>query len=107
HRPLTFYLFPLPAWQLLAGWVTTLAVVTGGIAIFFIVVGGGTRLLSGRRESPTGAAWRGLAFAYAVFLLTIAVRVYFGRFERLFADNTVFAGVTYTDDHIVLGGTLL
>jgi uncharacterized protein len=107
HRPLTFYLFTLPAWQLLAGWVTTLAVVAGGIAIFFVVVGGGTRLLSGRRDSPTGAAWRGLSIAYGVFLLTIAARVYFGRFERLFADNDVFAGVTYTDDHVVLGGMLL
>ena len=26
-RPVTFYLFTLPAWQLLAGWLTTLAVV--------------------------------------------------------------------------------
>ena len=107
NRPLTFYLFTLPAWQLLVGWVTTLAVVTGGIAIFFIVIGGGTRLLSGARESPTGAAWRGLTIAYALFLLTVAARVYFGRFERLFADNTIFAGVTYTDDHVMLTGMLV
>ena len=107
HRPLTFYLFTLPAWDLLTGWVTTLAVVTGGIAIFFVVVGGGTRLLSGRRSATPTAAWRGLSIAYAVFLLSIAARVYLGRFERLFTDNTIFAGVTYTDDHVVIAGMLV
>jgi len=106
-RPLTFYLFTLPAWQLITGWVTTLAVVTGGIAVLFIVVGGGTRLIAGRRASPPAAAWRGLSIAYAVFLLSVAARVYFGRFERLFADNTIFAGVTYTDDHVVIAGMLI
>src|SRR5262249_43772737 len=95
------------AWQTIIGWVTTLAVVTGGIAVLFVVVGGGTRLLSGRRDAPGLAAWRGLTVAYAVFLLTVAARVYLGRFERLFADNTIFAGVTYTDDHVMLTGLLV
>src|SRR5205807_10520896 len=27
--------------------------------------------------------------------------------ERLFADNTIFAGVTYTDDHVILTGMLV
>jgi uncharacterized protein len=36
----------------------------------------------------------------------LAVRAYLGRFERLFQDGTVFAGVTYTDAHVTLNGTL-
>ena len=32
-RPLHFYLFTLPAWQLIAGWLLTLAVVCCGIAV--------------------------------------------------------------------------
>ncbi|HEV3140679.1 MAG TPA: UPF0182 family protein, partial [Vicinamibacterales bacterium] len=107
QRPLTFYLFTLPAWQLLTGWVTTLAVVTGGIAIFFVVVSGGTRLLGARRGSSGTAAWRGLTIAYAVFLLSVAARVYIGRFERLFTENPIFSGVTYTDAHVVLTGMLV
>ncbi|HEY6214074.1 MAG TPA: UPF0182 family protein, partial [Vicinamibacterales bacterium] len=105
-RPLTFYLFTLPAWQLITGWITTIAVVTGLIAVFFVVVSGGTQLLAGRRGTVS-AAWRGLSIAFGIFLLTIAARVYFGRFERLFVDNSVFAGVTYTDDHVVLTGMLI
>ena len=44
-RPLTFYLFTLPAWQLLTGWLMTLAVVVCAIAVLFVVVTGGTRVL--------------------------------------------------------------
>src|SRR5262249_24344976 len=48
-RPLSFFFFTLPAWQLLAGWFTTLAVVACGAAVFFAVVTGGTRALSTRK----------------------------------------------------------
>ena len=40
-------------------------------------------------------------------LLTLAARVYLGRFERLFQDGTIFAGVTYTDAHVTLTGMLV
>ena len=56
-RPLTFYLFTLPAWQLVAGWLMTLAV---------IVVRDRGRsssrspaaraLIGGRRDAGAGAA---------------------------------------------------
>src|SRR5262249_5340978 len=42
-RPLTFYLFTLPAWDLISSWATTIAVIVCGIAVFFVVVGGGTK----------------------------------------------------------------
>jgi uncharacterized membrane protein (UPF0182 family) len=32
---------------------------------------------------------------------------YLGRFERLFEDHTIFGGVTYTDAHVTLTGTLV
>src|SRR5436305_6377082 len=47
-RPLPFYLFTLPAWQLVSGWLMTLSVLVGIVAVFFMAVTGGTRLL-GRR----------------------------------------------------------
>src|SRR5262245_50329280 len=66
-KPLTFYLFTLPAWNLISGWLTTLAVIACGIAIFFLVVGGGARALNtmvGRRGvGPAGLPWRGLSLA--------------------------------------------
>src|SRR5260370_14107803 len=43
---------------------------------------------------------------FAFLLLTLAMRVYIGRFEQLFDDHTIFAGVTYTDAHVWLRGML-
>jgi len=105
-RPLPFYLFTLPAWQLISGWLLTIAAMVAAMAAFFIAITGGTRLL-GRRPDSGYAAWRGLSIAVAVVLLTLAVRVFLGRYERLFQDHTVFAGVTYTDAHVTLTGMLV
>jgi uncharacterized membrane protein (UPF0182 family) len=105
-RPLSFYLFTLPAWQLVSGWLMTLSVLVGAIAVFFVVITGGTRMLGGRRD--TGApAWRRLSIAFAAILLMLAIRTYLGRFEQLFEDHTIFAGVTYTEAHVTLTGLLI
>jgi uncharacterized protein len=113
-KPIVFYLFTLPVWQLVTGWILTLAVIVGVVAAFFVIVTGGTQLLTRRwgpnardgadvRPQGTGA-WRGLSIAVAVGLLMIAARVYLSRYERLFEDHTVFAGVTYADAHVTLTG---
>ena len=107
-RPIGFYLFTLPAWERIAGWLTTLAVLMLLAAIFFALVSGGTdrfRSRTGRRAILPGA--RGLALAWAFVLLMLAVQVWLGRFERLFDDHTIFAGVTYTEAHITLTGMLV
>jgi uncharacterized membrane protein (UPF0182 family) len=103
-RPLNFYLFTLPAWQFISGWLLTLAVISCVIAIFFIFVTGSTRVF-GRRDLPL--PWRGFSIAFAFLLLSLAMRVYIGRFERLFDDHTIFGGVTYTDAHVALTGLLV
>jgi len=107
-KPLSFYLFTLPAWQLLLGWLMTVAVIICVVAIFFIFITSGTRALTWRRGAYyTPFPWRGFSSAFAFLLLILAVRVYVGRFERLFDDHTVFSGVTYTDAHITLAGMLV
>src|SRR5246500_2098225 len=41
-KPLNFFLFTLPGWQLLAGWLLTLAVMTCVLAIVFVLITRGT-----------------------------------------------------------------
>jgi uncharacterized membrane protein (UPF0182 family) len=107
-RPLSFYLFTLPAWQLIAGWLLTLAVIACAIAALFVAVTGGARVWTERRfVAGRTRLWRGLSIGFAAVLLTLAARVYLGRFERLFQDGTIFAGVTYTDAHVTLTGMLV
>src|SRR5580700_5380537 len=106
-KPLNFFLFTLPAWQLLAGWLLTLAVITFLLAVFFILVTGGSRVLAGRLSRHVTLPWRGLSITFAFLLLILAMRVYIGRFEQLFEDHTIFGGVTYTDAHVTLTGMLV
>jgi hypothetical protein len=106
-KPLNFFLFTLPAWQLMLDWLTVLAVVACLMAVFFILITGGARVLAGDRGSYGLLSWRGLYFTFLFLLLVVAIRVYISRFEQLLADHTIFSGVTYTDAHITLPGLLV
>jgi uncharacterized protein len=105
-RSIVFYLFTLPAWQLLVGWMTTIAIVVCIAAVFFAVVSGGTRLLM-RTSQGSAMSLRGVSISFAGVLLAFAAQVYLGRFERLLTDHTIFAGVTYTDANVAIPGALL
>jgi uncharacterized membrane protein (UPF0182 family) len=106
-RPLDFYLFTLPAWQLILGWLLTLSVIACVLAIVFLIVSGSTRALSGNRGSLSDLPLRGISITAAFLLLVISLRVYVGRFEQIFDHHTIFDGVTYTDAHVTLTGMLL
>src|SRR5208283_1143507 len=60
-KPLNFYLFTLPALELIAGWLLTMAVFTCIIAVLFILITGGSRALGGRFGSGFLLPWRGLS----------------------------------------------
>ena len=102
---LAFYLFALPAYQLVSGWLMTLAIVACGLAVFFAVITGGARAFARRRPEPESL--RGVSLTFAAVLALLAWRVYLARFDRLFEDHTIFSGVTYTDAHVALTGLLV
>lgn len=104
-RPVTFYLFTLPVWQLVAGWLTSLAVIVAVAAGFFAVVAGGARGLA-RSSLSSSSALRGVSIAAGFLMLAFAAQTYVGRFDRILDDHTIFAGVTYTDAHVLVPGML-
>jgi uncharacterized protein len=106
-KPLNFFLFALPAWQLILGWLLTLGIITCALAVFFILITGGTRVLAGSLSRHVTLPWRGLSITFGFLLLILAMREYIGRFELLLNDHTIFGGVTYTDAHITLAGMLI
>jgi uncharacterized membrane protein (UPF0182 family) len=106
NKPLLFYLFTLPAWQLITGWLLTLAWIACIVAVFFIFVTGSARGFVGSRGRRLPLPWRGFSAAFAFLLLVFAMRVYIARFQTLFDDHTIFGGVTYTDAHVTLTGLL-
>ena len=103
-KPLTFYLFALPAWQLLDSWFLTLAIATCAVAILFLVITSGSRTLDTRRFSFGTSPWRGLSLTGAFLLLVLAVTVYADRFQQTLEHHTIFDGVNYTDAHVTIPG---
>jgi len=105
-KPLTFFLFTLPAWDLISGWLLALAVIIGLIALVFFLVSGGSRAFAERRVTYLELPWRGLSLAAACLLLVVAWREYIARFELTFEHHTIFDGINYTDAHVQLGGMM-
>ncbi|PWT78391.1 MAG: membrane protein [Acidobacteria bacterium] len=106
-KPLNFFLFTLPAWQVLLGWLLTLTLIIGAVAIFFLLITGGARMLAGRLSRHVTLPWRSFSITFGFLLLILAAYAYISRFERLLDDHTIFGGVTYTDAHIILTGMLV
>ncbi len=105
-RPLGFYLFTLPAWELIAGWLLAMVVLVMILAVFFLLAAGGEHLRGGQLGSITSPILRGISISLGLLLSTLAIREYLGRFDLLFAQHTIFSGVTYTDAHVTLTGML-
>lgn len=106
-RPLNFFLFTLPAWQIILGWLLTLAVIICALAAFFVLITGGARAITGRLSRHVGLPWSGLSISFAFLLLVFAANAYVNRFERLLEDHTIFSGVTYTGAHVIVNGMLV
>ena len=106
-RPLNFFLFTLPAWQLILGWLLTLAVIVCVVAVVLIALAGGFSLLDKRAAGHSAPAWRGLSITVAFLLLVVAMNVYVSRFQSLLDHHTIFEGVNYTDAHVTLAGLLI
>ena len=106
-KPLNFFLFTLPAWDLIAGWLLTMSVIACLLAALFILVSGGSRALGERRASYIPLPWRGASITVAFLLLALALQTYLGRFAQIYEHHTIFDGVTYTDAHVTLTGMLV
>jgi uncharacterized membrane protein (UPF0182 family) len=106
-KPLEFFLFTLPALNLIAGWLLTIAIVMCLTAVVFLLVSGGSRALGERRLSGIVLPWRGLSLTLAFLFLVVALRTYLGRFDQIFEHQTIFDGVTYTGAHVTLTGMLV
>ena len=106
-RPLAFYLFTLPIWQILGTWLTTvcLVILAAALLVLLLTNADNPLMLAGMREKRPG--YRGVSFALALLMLVVAARVVLARYDRLFEDHTVFSGVGYTEANVVIPGFLL
>jgi uncharacterized membrane protein (UPF0182 family) len=105
-RPLSFFLFTLPAWHTVLDWALTVSVLVCLMAGFFLVITGSVRALnkSVANYRASESPWRALSFAVSFLLLVVAADVYLGRFDMIVEHHTIFDGIDYTDAHVMLAG---
>jgi uncharacterized protein len=106
-KPLNFFLFTLPAWQLANDWLLTLAIAICAVAVLFLIITSGARSLAKRQITYAPSPWRGLSITVAFLLLVLAMKVYVDRFQLLLEHHTIFDGITYTDAHVTIHGLLI
>lgn len=106
-KPLNFFLFTLPALQLINNWLLTLAIATCAVAVLFLFITSGSRTLENRKLSYGPTPWRGLSLTVSFLLLVLAMTVYVDHFQTLLAHHTIFDGVNYTDAHVSIPGALI
>ncbi|MDE3196445.1 MAG: UPF0182 family protein, partial [Acidobacteriota bacterium] len=110
-KPATFYLFDLPFWTDMRGFL--FAIVILAILVYWIAARGwqlrfslpemprGTIDISFFRLSG-GLESRFLRGAGAFFLIALAARFYLARFEMVWNQHRFMTGIDYTDEHFAL-----
>ncbi|MCC6861314.1 MAG: UPF0182 family protein [Bryobacterales bacterium] len=111
-RPLAFYLFDLPFYGMLRGYV--LAVTIAAAVIYWLAARGWQlryRIDEFRERGELDASMlrlegglesRFLRGAAAVFLLALAVRFFLGRYEMVWNEHGFMVGIDYVDERVGL-----
>ena len=105
-KSLGFYLFSLPLYDLLSSWLLGVAFIILIAAIAYSLLGLPQTVLKPSIRWSSGAAFRGVCCALALFFLVLSWRTYLSRFPFLWEDHPTFSGVTYTDAHYTLPALL-
>lgn len=102
HKPLGFYLFSLPVYELISGWIIVLTFVVLCASIVYSLLAlpdaGAKRAPRETLKKPFTA----VSLALAIFFVFLAWRVYLSRFPYLWADHQTFSGVTFVEAKYLL-----
>jgi uncharacterized membrane protein (UPF0182 family) len=102
QKPLSFYLFSLPVYDLISGWLITLAFVVLCAAIIYSLLALPQKALTSVRKDAVKTPFSVVSLALAVFLVLLAWRTYLSRFPYLWQDHQTFSGVTFAEAKYLL-----
>src|SRR5687767_4125265 len=108
-RPVGFYLFTLPVYKLVTGWLMMMSTILLVASIIHAVV---STLVEPPAidEDPTARSglsrrsYTAMSLSFGLLLLIIAVNTMLGRYGYLRTDHASFSGVTYTEANYLLPG---
>ena len=102
-----FYLFTLPVYDFLAGWLIGLTFVIFLVTLLYslLTLSQQTKTLPMRQKQLSVCG--DLAVVGALALVTLAINTYLSRFPYLWEDHQTFTGVTYTEANYLLPALLV
>jgi uncharacterized membrane protein (UPF0182 family) len=105
-KPLSFFLFTLPALESIVDWLLTLAIVIGIAAIVVTAIAASARAMNKESKRDSSPLRGPLSMALAFFLLVLAANTWLSRYQALLEHHTIFDGANYTDAHITIPGLM-
>jgi uncharacterized membrane protein (UPF0182 family) len=102
QRPLGFYLFSLPLYDLLNGWLLVITFVVLCASIAYYLLSLPQKVLKTAAKTPAKQPFSAVSLALAVFLGLLAWRTFLSRFPYLWEDHQTFSGVTFTEAKYLL-----
>ena len=102
QKPLTFYLFSLPVYDLISSWLITLAFVVLCASIIYSLLALPQKALTSARKDAAKKPFPAVSLTLAVFLVLLAWRTYLSRFPYLWEDHQTFSGVTFAEAKYLL-----
>ena len=108
-RTVGFYLFTLPVYQLLAGWLMMMSTILLFASIIYAVISTAMEP-SAIDENPSAPkrwsrrSYTPVSLTFGILLLVAAVSTMLSRYGYLWIDHAPFSGVTYTEANYLLPG---
>jgi uncharacterized protein len=102
QKPLGFYLFSLPIYDLISSWLITLAFVVLCASIIYSVLALPQKNPTRARNAPAPRPLFAVSLALTVFLVLLAWRTYLSRFPYLWGDHQTFSGVNFAEANYLL-----
>ena len=109
NKPVSFYLFTLPVYEAISGWLLylTIIILVAAIAYAALAVTQEAALSAAPNKSARKISIATVSAALAACLLVLAWRTLLSRYPYLWGDHQVFSGVTYTEANHLLPGLRL
>ena len=102
QKPLSFYLFLLPFYEVIGSWLISLAFIVLAASLIFAALVLPQKMLKSAKASSAAVAYQCVSISLALFMLVLAWRTYLSRYPYLWKDHQAFSGVTFTDANYLL-----
>jgi uncharacterized membrane protein (UPF0182 family) len=102
HKPLGFYLFSLPFYDLISSWLITLSFVVLCASVIYSLLAAPPKATKANGEANGKRSFGTVSVALAVFLVLLAWQTFLSRFPYLWEDHQTFTGVSFSEAQYLL-----